>query len=101
METFRRKFDVPFPVFPDRTRAVADQFGRARLPCMLVVCNRTPTPRLLHQHNGTLGDPEDFLDLVLRTLQSSCPDRPGQSIEPVDDCGTDACDPASPGHPNA
>lgn len=94
--TFQRKFDVPFPVFPDRSRAVADQFGRARLPSMLVLCNRTSTLRLLHQHNGTLGDREKFLELILEEMKKGCPDPQTDLRPPLQDCEKGVCDPLPP-----
>jgi len=95
--TFKKKFKVPFPVFPDRSRDVADQFGRARLPSLLVVCNRTSTLRLIHQHNGTLDDPEEFLDHIQEEMTQDCPDPYKDMPNPVQDCEEGVCDSEGPG----
>lgn len=95
--TFKKKFDLLFPVFPDRSRAVADQFGRARLPSLLVICNRTPTLRLIHQHNGSLTDVESFLEHILEEMNQECPDAEADMLHPEQDCDEGVCDaPAAP-----
>jgi hypothetical protein len=90
--TFKKKFDVPFPVFPDRFRDVADQFGRARLPSLLVVCNRTASLRLIHQHNGTLDDPVVFLEHIVEEMKQDCPDPKSDMLQPSADCESGVCD---------
>jgi len=50
--TFRRKFDVPFPSFPDRRRDISNQFGRVRLPSILVLRFRLGRWEVMHRTTG-------------------------------------------------
>lgn len=67
-DTFRRKFKVPFPSFPDRRRDISNQFGRVRLPSILVLRSREGTWEVMHQTTGTFTDPEELFMRILEDV---------------------------------
>ena len=96
--TFQRKFDVPFPVFPDRYRDVSDQFGRIRLPSLLVLRLEDDGWEVMHQITGTLDDPERFFLQLLEELGEKDP-RPGSERSDGASCRMEGCaTPADPSH---
>jgi peroxiredoxin len=66
--TFRDKYAVRFPVFPDRSNAVARQFGNVRVPGLVVIRPGTEL-RVLHREAGVVRDPEKLLKHVLEDLE--------------------------------
>ena len=64
-EMFHKKFEVPFPSFPDRSNDVARQFGRVRLPSLLVLRKSVNGWELMHQTTGTFRDPEELFMRIL------------------------------------
>jgi len=89
---FKRKFEVPFPVFPDRSNALARQFGPVRLPA-LVVLRRAPVGWLLVQHHfGIPADPLAFLNHLLEDVRDLVPDLSnGPPQRTSQDCTTGRC----------
>lgn len=91
--TFRRKFKVPFPSFPDRRRDVSNQFGRVRLPSILVLRSRDGTWEMMHQTTGAFTDPEELFMRILEDVgaEQRLPDSQ-QTIGAA--CATEECPPA-------
>lgn len=87
---FKRKFEVPFPVFPDRSNALASQFGPVRLPTLIVLRHAPGGWRLVNHHFGIPADPSTFLDHLLDDLSSEAPDlSDSRAPRAVPDCTTE------------
>jgi hypothetical protein len=90
---FRRKFQVPFPSFPDRRRDVSNQFGRVRLPSILVLRSRDGRWEMMHQTTGAFTDPEELFMRILEDVgaEQRLPDSQ-QTIGAA--CASEECPPA-------
>lgn len=71
---FKRKFDVPFPLFPDRSNDLARQFGPVRVPALIVLRRAPDGWRLVHHSSGIPTDPAEFLDHVIEDLDTANPE---------------------------
>jgi len=91
--TFRRKFDVPFPSFPDRRRDISNQFGRVRLPSILVLRFRLGRWEVMHQTTGAFTDPEELLMRILEDVGADAP-LPGSQQVAGTACPPESCPPA-------
>lgn len=66
VDYFRDKFDVPFPLFPDRDMAVYDHLDDPGTPFFILAeKDDKPGLRVLWTHAGPFDNPRDFLDTVL------------------------------------
>jgi peroxiredoxin len=65
-ETFRRKFQVPFPVLADRVKAVSAEFGNEKRPCLLVLKKREGRLSVIFSHTGSIDDIEATLEAILK-----------------------------------
>jgi peroxiredoxin len=72
---FKEKFGVPFPVFPDRTGSFSRQFGKIRVPNVIVLKRRLGHFEVVYQESSLPDNPEQFLAKVLSyaTSQFSLP----------------------------
>jgi hypothetical protein len=67
--TYKEKFKVPFPVFPDRRSAVAKQFGPVRVPNLLILRKQGGDLRLVNSSPGVLLDPPKVLSNIQNMLK--------------------------------
>lgn len=89
---FKRKFEVPFPVFPDRSNELARQFGPVRLPALIVLRRATEGWQVMHHHSGIPSDPAGFLDHVIEDLEAARSElSDSQPPTAVSDCTTELC----------
>lgn len=88
--TFRDKYRVPFPLFPDRSNQLARQFGEVRVPGLLVVQPGNP-PRVLHREFGIPRHPEQLLEHIIEDLERNDTENlPVQGLDPVE-CDAEVC----------
>lgn len=65
-EFFRKKYEVPFPVFPDETFAVHKCIGEVRTPYFFVVkVEKGKAPQILLSELGGLNGAEQFLKKIV------------------------------------
>jgi peroxiredoxin len=62
---FKEKFGLPFPVFPDRTGSFSRQFGKIRVPNVIVLKRRLGHFEVVYQESSLPDNPEQFLAKVL------------------------------------
>jgi len=67
VEVFKKKYDVPFPLFPDEDFTFHKRFGEVRTPYFIgVKINTVRTHRVLYSKLGGLEGAEQFLHLVIQ-----------------------------------
>jgi len=67
VETFKKTYQVPFPLFPDKDFTIHKACGEVRTPYFIVVkINDDGSHRIVHAQLGDYPGPEPFLDLVLK-----------------------------------
>jgi peroxiredoxin len=65
VEMFKKKYDVPFPLFHDKDFAFHQRFGEARTPFFIgVKINADETHQVLYSKLGGFGEAEEFLHLI-------------------------------------
>jgi hypothetical protein len=69
--TYKEKFKVPFPVFPDRRSTVAKQFGPVRLPNLIVLRKQGDALQVVNTSPGPLLNPSHVLSHIQKTLEQS------------------------------
>ncbi|MGA1236167.1 MAG: peroxiredoxin family protein [Limisphaerales bacterium] len=101
VETFRKKYEIQFPLFPDRTSTVARQFGEVRIPGLLVI-RPGSTPRVIHRKAGILREPRELLDHILNLPREEA-FIPTNSFQfpASDSCGDEECPVTISGNPTA
>ncbi|HEY5991192.1 MAG TPA: TlpA disulfide reductase family protein [Candidatus Udaeobacter sp.] len=62
---FKEKFGLPFPVFPDRTGSFSRQFGKIKVPNVIVLKRRLGHFAVVCQESSLPDNPEQFLAKVL------------------------------------
>src|SRR6266508_1000893 len=62
---FKEKFGLPFPVFPDRAGSFTKQFGKIRVPNVIVLKRRLGHFEVVYQESSLPDNPEQFLAKVL------------------------------------
>ena len=66
VDTFRKRFDIPFPLFPDRSRQIARQLEIRVTPTFVAFAHGSDgTLHPILHTSGSLGNVEDFLALLL------------------------------------
>jgi len=67
---FKKKFKVAFPLFPDVYGDIARRFQVSSTPYYVVI-ERTQYKhfRVIHEHNGKMQDPENFLNTILCKME--------------------------------
>jgi peroxiredoxin len=66
VEVYKKKYDVPFPLFPDKDFVIHQACGEVRTPYYMVVkMNEDGTHQIVHSQLGDYPGAEKFLELVL------------------------------------
>ncbi len=71
--TYKEKFKVPFPLFPDRRTLIARTLGEVKLPNLLVLRNRSGRLEVLHRSPGVLLDAAKLLSQIQADLTQAVP----------------------------
>ena len=67
VQVFRDKYAVPFPLFPDENFTIHDALGRVRTPYFFGIrINPDGSNRIIYSKVGTIQDPQQFLELLLK-----------------------------------
>ena len=67
VEVFKKTYNVPFPLFPDKDFTIHKAFGEVRTPYfMFVKINNDGTHQIVHTQLGDYPGAEPFLELVLK-----------------------------------
>jgi peroxiredoxin len=67
VETYKKTYQVPFPLFPDKDFAVHKACGEVRTPYFIVVkINDDGTHQIVHAQLGNYPGAEPFLEIVLK-----------------------------------
>jgi thiol-disulfide isomerase/thioredoxin len=68
VEVFKKTYNVPFPLFPDKDFTIHKACGEVRTPYFMVIkINEDGTHQIVHTQLGEYPGAEPFLDLVLKT----------------------------------
>ena len=66
VEVFKKTYDVPFPLFPDKDFEIHKACGEVRTPYYMVVkMNEDGTHQIVHTQLGDYPGAEKFLELIL------------------------------------
>lgn len=66
---FKKKYKVPFPIFPDGNYALYNKLGKVRTPYFIAVkIDGDGSATVFYSKLGALGDPDKFLQLAARHL---------------------------------
>jgi thiol-disulfide isomerase/thioredoxin len=67
VEVFKKTYDVPFPLFPDKDFAIHQACGEVRTPYYMVVkMNDDGTHQIVHAQLGDYPGAEKFFEMVLK-----------------------------------
>ena len=67
VEVFKKTYNVPFPLFPDKDFTIHKACGEVRTPYFMVVkINEDGTHQIVHTQLGNYPGAEPFLELVLK-----------------------------------
>jgi len=67
VEAYRKTYQVPFPLFPDKDYTIHKACGEVRTPYFIVVkINDDGTHQIVHAQLGNYPGAEPFLELVLK-----------------------------------
>jgi thiol-disulfide isomerase/thioredoxin len=67
VEVYKKTYEVPFPLFPDKDFTIHKVCGEVRTPYFMVVkINDDGTHQIVHSQLGNYPGAEPFLDLVLK-----------------------------------
>jgi peroxiredoxin len=68
VEVFKKTYDIPFPLFPDKDFTIHKACGEVRTPYFMVIkINENGTHQIVHTQLGDYPGAESFLELVLKT----------------------------------
>lgn len=68
VEVFKNKYNIPFPLFPDASFSIHKSVGEVRTPYFFVIkINVDGSHKILYSKAGSIQDPNQFLDFVLKT----------------------------------
>ena len=68
VETYKKTYAVPFPLFSDQDFTIHTAYGEVRTPYFIVVkMNEDKTHQIVHSQLGDYPGAEPFLDLVLKS----------------------------------
>jgi len=67
VDVFKKTYNVPFPLFPDKDFTIHKACGEVRTPYFMVVrINEDGTHQIVHNQLGNYPGAEPFLELVLK-----------------------------------
>ncbi|MDP2970526.1 MAG: redoxin family protein, partial [Deltaproteobacteria bacterium] len=67
VETYKKTYQVPFPLFPDKDLAIHKACGEVRTPYFIVVkINDDGTHQIVHAQLGNYPGAEPFLEIILK-----------------------------------
>jgi peroxiredoxin len=67
VNTFKEKYDVPFPLFPDQDFKIHKDLGEVRTPYFIVVkIKKDRTLEVVYPLEGAFGEAETFLQQILK-----------------------------------
>ena len=67
VDIFKKKYDIPFPLFPDMDFIVHKAFGDVRTPYFIAVqLEENGVVRVIFSELGGLGEVDAFLNLILK-----------------------------------
>jgi peroxiredoxin len=70
VEVYKKTYDVPFPLFPDKDFVIHQACGEVRTPYYMVVkMNEDGTHQIVHAQSGDYPGAERFLELVLNASE--------------------------------
>ena len=65
--TFKKKYQIPFPLFPDGDFSLHKKFGEVRTPYFIVIRNfPNGSYRIVYSKLGAFGDVDQFLSQVIK-----------------------------------
>ncbi len=66
VDTFKEKYDVPFPLFPDQDFGIHKRLGEVRTPYFIVIkIGKDRTHKVIYSKLGDFGEAETFLQQIL------------------------------------
>jgi len=70
VEVFKKTYDIPFPLFPDKDFVIHKVCGEVRTPYYMVVkINEDGTHQIIHAQLGNFPGAKPFLELVLKASE--------------------------------
>lgn len=70
VETFRKKYAIPFPLFPDGDFTIHKLVGEVRTPFFIVLKTRqTGAPKVIHAKLGAFESVDGFLEFVAKSAE--------------------------------
>ena len=67
VQYFKRKYKVPFPLFPDEDMSIHTALGKPRAPYFIAVkLDKDGSSQVFYSKLGAFGKPEKFLALMLK-----------------------------------
>ena len=68
VDFFRKKYEVPFPLFSDEDYTIHKAMGEVRTPYFIGVrLKGGGSTEVFYSKLGGFGDPKDFLDLMVKS----------------------------------
>lgn len=87
---FKEKFGLPFPVFPDRTGSFTKQFGKIKVPNVILLKKRLGRFEVVYQESSLPDNAEQFLSKVLSYATTKVSVRVADTAKCIDN-GTSKC----------
>ena len=67
VQTFKKAYNVPFPLFPDNDFTIHKALGQTRTPYFVgIKFNPDGTHQVIYSRVGSIGEPREFLELILK-----------------------------------
>ena len=67
VDVFKNKYNIPFPLFPDESFSIHKSVGEVRTPYFFVIkINVDGSHKILYSKGGSIQDPNQFLDSILK-----------------------------------
>jgi peroxiredoxin len=67
VEYFKKKYQVPFPLFPDEDNSIHTALGKPRAPYFIgVKISENGSPQVYYSKLGAFGKPDKFLASMLK-----------------------------------